>query len=143
MYLQLKRIHQNDKQTVGSLFVRNNSNDVIAIFSTLELPFRNNKRNVSSIPVGKYQVVHRTSLKYGRHFHVKDVVGRDMILIHSGNYHTQTQGCILIGYYHSDINGDNLLDVVESKKALAALRALLDQKSTYLEISDIYNLEVQ
>lgn len=142
MYLELKRIEQNEKQTIGHLFVRNNAGGVIAVFSTIELPFRRNERNISSIPVGKYQVVKRWSIKYGHHFHVVDVIGRSMILIHTGNYYTQTQGCILIGYYHSDINADGLLDVVESKKAIAALLALLELKSTYLEVSDIRNLEV-
>lgn len=142
MYLELKRIQESEKQTIGHLFVRNNANACIAVFSTIELPYRENSRNISSIPVGKYKVVHRWSVKYGHHLHVLDVVGRSMILIHTGNYYTQTQGCILVGYYHSDINADGLLDVVESKKAMAALRALLEQKSTYLEISDIRNLEV-
>jgi len=142
MYLELKRIEQNDKQTVGHLFVRNNASGVIAIFSTLELPYRKNQRNISSIPVGKYQVVKRWSLKYGHHFHILDVVGRSMILIHSGNYYKHTQGCVLIGYYHSDIDKDGLLDVVNSKIAMNALNALIAQKSTYLEVSDIRDLEV-
>lgn len=142
MYLQLKRIQENDKQTIGNLFVRNNAHGVIAVFSTLELPFRGNKRNISSIPVGKYQVVRRWSIKYGQHFHILDVVGRSMILIHSGNYYKHTQGCVLLGYYHSDINSDGCLDVVESKKAMNALNALLVQKTTYLEVSNIQDLEV-
>lgn len=142
MYLELKRIEQNEKQTIGHLFVRNNAGGVVAVFSTIELPYRNNSRNISSIPVGKYQVVKRWSFKYGHHFHILDVVGRSMILIHKGNYYKNTQGCVLVGYYHSDINNDGLLDVVQSGIAMNALNALLEQKSTYLEVSDIRNLEV-
>jgi hypothetical protein len=65
-----------------------------------------------------------------------------MILLHKGNYYKNTQGCILVGYYHSDINADGLLDVVNSGIAMNALNALITQQSTYLEVSDIRNLEV-
>lgn len=143
MYLVLKRIQENDKQTIGHLFVRHNDGGVIAIFSTIELPDRGNQRNISSIPCGKYQVKKRWSIKYGNHFHIMDVMGRSMILIHKGNFYNQTQGCVLIGYYHSDINADGLLDVVNSGIAMNALNALLTDKSTYLEISSVYNLEVE
>lgn len=142
MYLELKRIEQNEKQTIGHLFVRNNAGGVVAVFSTLELPDRGNSRNISRIPVGKYQVIKRWSLKYGNHFHILDVMQRSMILIHSGNFYNQTQGCVLLGYYHSDIDNNGLLDVVNSNIAMKALNALVAQKSTYLEISDIRNLDV-
>lgn len=142
MYLELKRIEENDRQTIGHLFVRNGQGNVIAVFSTIELPFRDNSRNISAIPVGKYQVVKRWSVKYGHHFHILDVLGRSMILIHKGNYYTHTQGCVLLGYYHSDINNDGNLDVVNSAIAMNALNALITNKSTYLEVSNIFDIEV-
>lgn len=142
MYLELKRIEQNDKQTIGHLFVRNNTGNVLAIFSTIELPWRGNLIQKSCIPVGRYQLVKRWSIRYGHHFHVKDVLGRSLILIHQGNFFNQTLGCVLIGWYHADINGDKLLDVVDSKSAMKALNALVQHDSCYLSISDIRNLDV-
>jgi hypothetical protein len=143
MYLELKRIEENNKQTIGHLFVRNQDGGVLSIFSTLELPYRENKVQKSCIPTGKYQVVKRWSLKYGSHFHILDVTGRSMILIHKGNYYNQTLGCVLIGYYHSDINADGMLDVVSSTIAMNALNALITQKITYMEVSSVYDLEVK
>jgi hypothetical protein len=72
---------------------------------TLELPYRNNKPNISSIPSGEYNVKIRISPKYGKVYHVKKVPNRSYILIHSGNlagdvskgYKSNVAGCILLG----------------------------------------------
>ncbi len=74
---------------------------------TLELPWRDNKRNESCIPDGPYKVVKRT---YGQYFQayqrrwghkfsmeVANVEGRGDILIHTGNSMKDTRGCIIIG----------------------------------------------
>lgn len=70
---------------------------------TLELPYLNNRPNVSCIPEGKYKAV----LTQDRYSHsgmaipltleVLDVPGRSGILFHIGNYLQDTQGCILVG----------------------------------------------
>lgn len=142
MYLQLKRIESNDKQTIGHLFVKDNNHNTIAIFSTLELPWRDNLQQKSCIPVGKYQLVKRWSVRYSNHFHVTDVIGRSMILIHNGNFFNHTLGCILIGFYHKNMNNDGYLDVVHSKSAMSSLNALITQTFTYLEISDVRDIVV-
>ena len=72
---------------------------------TLELPWRDNKPNISCIPPGEYIVTIRKSPKYGKIYWVTDVKGRSWILIHSGNYagdvskgfKTHVNGCILLG----------------------------------------------
>jgi hypothetical protein len=64
---------------------------------TLELPWKENKRQVSCIPTGTYKVVHRTSPKYKDHLHIIGVPNRDLILIHTGNSAKDILGCILVG----------------------------------------------
>ncbi|PSR57252.1 hypothetical protein AHMF7605_10485 [Adhaeribacter arboris] len=103
---------------------------VIYNCKSLELPWRNNKPKVSCIPPGIYQVVKRNSPKYGDHFHIQDVPGRDYILIHQGNYHTDILGCILPGQAHTDINGDGLRDVTNSKNTLRMLLSLFPESFT-------------
>ena len=142
MYLQLIRFSQSDKQTLGHLFVRNSKHQVIAVFATLELPWKENNPNISCVPLGTYQVTKRWSPKFNNHFLVSNVLGRSLILIHSGNFVTQTQGCILLGLYHSDINTNSLLDVVASRAALVRLNDLFTTTNVYLSISDIKNIEV-
>lgn len=112
----LERFKHQDKQTLGILYLKNG-----ITLKTLELDWQNNDKQQSCIPIGAYKVVPRTSKKYGKHFHVTDVPNRDMILFHSGNYHTHTLGCILVGLKHSDVNKDGYLDVTQSKDAMKVL----------------------
>ena len=120
----LTRTTSEAVQTLGDFTVSENGQSLFAC-KTLELPWKNNQRNVSCIPTGTYQVVKRTSEKYGNHFHLLNVPDRSMILIHSGNYHTQTQGCILVGSGYADINNDKVTDIKESKITLQELYSLM------------------
>jgi hypothetical protein len=110
--LILKRNKYEKKQTLGYI------NTKAGKMFTLELPDLNNQRRISCIPLGEYEVVRRYSEKFGYHYHVLNVPGRDSILIHTGNYHSQILGCILVGTKLADINGDGYLDVTNSAIAL-------------------------
>ena len=118
MKLLLERFKHQDKQTLGMLYLPNGNK-----LHTLELDWQNNEKQQSCIPIGHYKVVPRTSKKYGKHFYVTNVPNRDMILFHSGNYHTHILGCILVGLGHKDVNKDGYIDVVHSKDAMAQLLA--------------------
>ena len=65
------------------------------ICSTIELPWKNNEPRISCIPEGKYGLVKRYSPHHQWHFELKDVPGRQLILIHPANdaIH-ELQGCI-------------------------------------------------
>ena len=97
---------------------------------TLELPDKDNERNVSCIPEGHYNVVPRSSPKYGNHLHVEEVPNRSLILFHHGNYAgspnpktglPDIRGCILVGKDHVDITGDGIKEVTSSKATMKAL----------------------
>jgi hypothetical protein len=123
----LTRKDMEEKQTLGDLEISETDNTIFTC-KTLELPWLNNQRNISCIPTGTYTVIKRTSDKYGTHFQVLNVPDRSMILIHAGNYFSQTQGCILVGSDFMDVNQDNFRDVVESKKTLHKMYALMPDK---------------
>lgn len=123
----LTRKEMEKKQTLGDLEISESENTIFNC-KTIELPWLNNQRNISCIPAGTYTVVKRTSEKYGTHFQILNVPDRAMILIHAGNYYTQTQGCILVGTGYQDINQDNVRDVVESKKTLLKIYALMPDR---------------
>ncbi|GGB82974.1 hypothetical protein GCM10007424_23750 [Flavobacterium suaedae] len=116
----LKRQQSDDKQTLGTLEVFDKGRKVFEC-KTLELDWQNNKRRESCIPVGVYNVVTRTSAKYGLHYHVTNVPARSFILIHHGNYNKDILGCILVGSAHIDINGDGYKDVTNSRNTLKKL----------------------
>lgn len=71
----------------------------------LELPWRNNNRNVSCIKTGEYEVVPWKSRRFGRCYHLLGTEGRSYILTHSGNFagdksqgwQTHSEGCLLVG----------------------------------------------
>jgi hypothetical protein len=62
---------------------------------TIELPWKDNHTGVSCIPVGKYELVKRYSLKLHWHLELMDVPGRQFILIHpANNALVELKGCI-------------------------------------------------
>lgn len=72
-------------------------------FLTLELPWLENKKNISCIPEGEYvclQTINRTTkggMRIPVTFEVQEVPNRSGILFHIGNYPKDTTGCILMG----------------------------------------------
>lgn len=116
----LVRLEEGNNQTLGELNVYSG---IERLFSckTLELPYVMNLTGISCIPKGNYTVVPRYSEKYKNHYHILDVHNRTHILIHVGNYKTQTEGCILIGKSFAYINDDGLLDISSSRKTLKEL----------------------
>ena len=119
----LKRNTYSEKQTLGALTVRDQKGIVFKC-CTLELPWRDNKRNISCIPSGTYRAAPRFSEKFKWHYHITGVTGRDFILIHPGNFYFQIRGCVLVGEDFGDINSDGIQDVVNSRKTFDKLLRL-------------------
>jgi hypothetical protein len=137
----LVRLLADSNQTLGALTVYDHASRVFDCY-TLELPWLNNAPLTSCIPAGTYYVDARLSGKYGRHWHVKalnhgEVYGRSMILIHNGNYHRDTQGCILIGRDIVDLDNDGHKDVTSSKLTMDALNNAIASTSFYMTIVDL------
>ncbi|NGY37261.1 hypothetical protein FQU23_007000 [Flavobacterium sp. XN-5] len=62
---------------------------------TIELPWLENQRRISCIPEGEYVLQKRFSPKFQWHLHLKNVPGRDFILIHPANdAKKELLGCI-------------------------------------------------
>ena len=102
--LNLKRIsiyrdHTIGIMTFGGLF-----------WTTIERPYIDNKRNISSIPTGQYKMARFSDL-HGRRsskqvdlpgynndvWEILDVYKRSYILIHMANWARNVQGCIGLG----------------------------------------------
>lgn len=131
--LVLIRLEKLADRTLGRLLVFNGNRE-LAQFFTLELPWKNNERRASCIPVGRYSVEPRNSPKYGAHLHVKEVPGRDMILFHSLNFPDQTEGCIGVGLRMADINADGKLDIVSSRAAMDLLTQFVTEPATLVVV---------
>ena len=81
---------------------------------TIELPWRDNRPNVSCIPIGKYECELRWSNRFQKFFYwIKNVQDRSWVLFHSGNVagdvsrglKSHSEGCILLGDRHGKLNG--------------------------------------
>ena len=114
-------------------------------FRTAELPWRENKSNISCIPEGSYRVKAYKSPKFGDCFKLMDVPGRTDVLIHVGNYagdiykgyKSDVQGCILIGEDVISINigGKKQRMVTNSRKKFAEFMSLAGKEDFLLIIS--------
>ena len=116
----------NDRQTTGVLF----NEQLDELCKILELPWKNNERRVSCIPEGEYRVIAHKSRKFGHCFWVRDVPGRSEILIHPANYTRQLLGCLAPGLDFGDIDGDGVIDVKSSRKAMDKLLTTLPREFT-------------
>ena len=65
------------------------------VCDTIELPWLDNRRNVSCIPEGRYRLMRTRTRHFGFGLRVMDVPGRSGILIHPANdAATELRGCI-------------------------------------------------
>ena len=127
MTIYITRLKDDGNQTISECSLTSGLGTLFQ-FRALELSYKNNQRNISCIPNGRYKARIRTSKKYGLHLHIYNVDDRSCILIHSGNFQTQTKGCILVGSGFKDINNDGSVDVINSKSTLKKLVSFIDEE---------------
>lgn len=94
----LDRVYLDDC-TVGVMYVDDYK------CCTLENPWMNNANDVSCIPKGTYicKNIHK-SPNHGTCISVTGVPNRTHILVHVGNWTSNTLGCILVGQSIKDLN---------------------------------------
>ncbi|HRV56186.1 MAG TPA: DUF5675 family protein [Mangrovimonas sp.] len=90
---------------------------------TIELPWKDNKRSISCIPEGCYELEYRFSAKFRHHLLVKGVENRQLILFHPANDALEElEGCIAPVIYLSGIGKG-----VQSRPAMQKLMSLIHQ----------------
>lgn len=130
MIINLVRCLKLEDKIIGVMIVKDK------IFYSLELPYKNNEKNISSVPLGSYQCVRHWSRKFPyQHLQLLDVPNRSGILIHAGNTVKDTTGCILIGKGLTSAN--NL--TATSRKAVDEMMELLGNHDVTLRISEAYS----
>lgn len=105
---------------------------------TIELPWKDNQRNVSCIPEGRYKIAPRHTEKRGWHYVLEKVPNRSFILFHpANNALKELRGCIAPV---TKISGHG--KGLESRRANDLLKFLLDmaleeEKQVYITIKSI------
>lgn len=93
MKLSLVRKVKTGKSTIGELSI-----DGKFFYYTLELPWRDNKEDISCIPLGIFTVELRWSPRFERKVPwILNVPERKDAEIHIGNFPSNTHGCVLVG----------------------------------------------
>lgn len=130
--LRLVRVSEHDGATLGVLCI-----DDVPEFVTLEDAWRDNERQISCIPVGRYTVKPKISPKFGSTFEVVDVPERSHILFHAGNTHKDTNGCILLGLQFGKVGSEAA--ILASRSAfLQFLQKMAGTKEAQLIVIDAY-----
>lgn len=105
------------------------------ICSSIELPWKENKSQVSCIPEGKYELRKRYTPRFGKHFILTNVPNRSFILLHAANDALkEIKGCIApVSFLTGEGKG------LRARAALAKLVALVypafeKEEKVFLEI---------
>lgn len=131
--LILSRYYQDDHVTLGMIHILGIKHKPIF---TLENPWKGNQTNISCIPAGIYDCEPFSGTKYKDVYVVNNVPGRSHILFHTGNFESQTRGCILPGLGVDPSKPEPM--VTHSASAMHYLRSLISKESFMLEIREGY-----
>lgn len=118
-------------ETLGTYYIIQ-GNEELYRCKVVELPWLNNKKQISCIPDGIYPCKKISTKKHPNSFLIENVPNRDAIMIHIGNFATgkkiDTEGCQCPGLRFIDIDSNGTLDVDGSSIAMQALNHLLPNK---------------
>lgn len=106
--ITLARMGSTPWGTFGTLRLPDGSS-----FPTVEPQWQYNARGVSCIPAGEYRMEMRNSptvaktsgYEFSRGWEITGVPDRSLIMIHPGNWASNSNGCILVGRAHAVIRG--------------------------------------
>lgn len=149
MKIELQRLAADDKSTLGKMAI-----DGARDFFTLEDEFRQKKvKGQTRIPAGTYDIKLRTTggfhKRYAKRFgdmhqgmlELQNVPGFTYILIHCGNDHEDTAGCILVGLseFHDPNRGYVIRSSTDAYRRIypEILSAVLAKEKVRIIITDI------
>lgn len=133
----LTRLRRSDHGTEGFLTVPSLG---FSCF-TLELPWRDNRQDVSCIPPGIYSMVWRVTKRRST-YHIKKVPNRTWVLVHSGNFagdvtkglKTHVEGCVLLGNRMGWLGGQRA--VLSSRLTVRKFNRLMNGRKANITILD-------
>lgn len=137
--LTMFRIPSTEDGTPGILCFENG----VPWMLTWERPWKDNKNDVSCIPIGTYECKKIKSPTHGLVFEITGVKDRTHVLVHPGNTEIDSKGCILLGRKFGVIRAEDpdtgtiemQPGVLESKDAFVEFMRVMDCESFTLNIA--------
>lgn len=122
MNILLQRIYRGEDCTLGVL-----SHEGDLLCYTLELPWKENQKNISCIPIGRYDIIPKKYSFFYRKWELQEVCKRTNIQIHAGNTVNDIEGCIVIG---------NKIGTIAGKKAVFNSRRTIEKLDKFLSCEE-------
>lgn len=92
--LKIRRLWARPDGTFGTL---EDADKNLPLALTLELPYKNNQKDISCIPVGEYTCTYENSPRLKRKCWKVNIATREGILFHPANLASELKGCIALG----------------------------------------------
>ncbi len=130
------RFEKSDEGTFGTMLLNRK-----VFCATLELPWIDNKQNISCIQSGEYVCKRMSSPLIKRitngiwetGFVLQGVPGRTEVMIHSGTFVSNTHGCILVAQYWGKLRGDRaILNTGETFNEFMTVTRNINQFTLYV-----------
>lgn len=114
------KIHIQRTGEINSAMMGKLTGENLPVMETLEDAWRQNQRSISCIPAGTYICTPHgwepnSGYRFKKTWLVNGVPNRSAILIHAGNTHVDTHGCILVGLLSK---GSRLIHSLEAMNLL-------------------------
>lgn len=106
--IEIVRLYRGNDTTLGFLKVFDEGDEDNVLFNCFTLEPRVRPKKImgkTAIPAGEYKVQYSMSTKYRRNMpFLMNVPNFTGVMIHTGNYASDTQGCILVGRLQNQLN---------------------------------------
>lgn len=126
--LSIFRTIKTPKNVLGFGTLTDKNNKILFNFVSLELPYLENKKQISCVPAGTYRAYKTKSPSKGNVLYIQNVSGRSSILVHVGNYSKDTKGCILVGKNIDFSEGINEHFITSSKITMDKILELCENE---------------
>lgn len=122
----LRRFRYLGEEILGNLFVFDEKGNVLFNCKTIELAYKDNAQNISSVPAGNYPILFEYSPRFKENlWELKHVPGRSECKFHVANFYRQLNGCIGLGLDHVHIDDDQYPDVTHSRDTISGFHAAM------------------
>lgn len=132
----IKRTHKISDGTFGIMDIEG-----IPMYTTCELPWKDNREDISCIPPGEYACELSFSSKFNmKLYHVLGVPNRTNVMIHVGNTVHDILGCILIGLQFGLLQFQDkgeVYGIISSRPALIQFMTKMAEKPFTLVIKEV------